>query len=425
MDKKLTEDELYKLNPFKESYCDSNYRACVGNNSGISPNFRDCIIIDGYKASVDNLFKNMVKKSIWIDIGVYPFIFDCRHSIELSLKVIIKNLITIYKRKNNITTKNEYICKLERVCKQHDINSLYNELINFKDFKNELQDAFNQFVHFEDCIKDYCFDVDGDSFRYTYKRNLENINLSDIQIIDIGVLYWKYKNLMSFLDYMINQFSRQLNIDYSKTFTQSLSRKKIEELSLDLKDLNNWSKTETIQNKKILCLKYGISSTEFDKALKIIKSHYAFAVNIGLENKFKDLTEDFFCKIGKIYNMFLKKESAKLKNPNKVIDFTEIDKYSPLNKEYHDFCNKITATFSTDEKKIILTFYEITLHPIDGDYICEDIDYIFTTCEDDLDNDYISEKIDYLISGKKLREALLMCGQTTYLKWLDKYVQHD
>ena len=224
---------------------------------------------------------------------------------------------------------------------------------------------------------------------------------------------------------MINQFCRQLNIDYSKTFTQSLSRKKIEELSLDLKDLNNWSKTEIIQNKKILCLKYGISSTEFDKALKIIKSHYAFAVNIGLENKFKDLTEDFFCKIGKIYNMFLKKESAKLKNPNKVIDFTEIDKYSPLNKEYHDFCNKITATFSTDEKKIILTFYEITLHPIDGDYICEDIDYIFTTWENDLDNDYISEKIKYLISGKKLREALLMCGQTTYLKWLDKYIQHD
>ena len=98
MDKKLTEDELYKLNPFKEIYCNSNYRACVGNNSGISPNSRDCIIIDGYKASVDNLYKNMVEKNIWIDIGVYPFIFDCRHSIELSLKVIIKNLIIIYKK---------------------------------------------------------------------------------------------------------------------------------------------------------------------------------------------------------------------------------------------------------------------------------------------------------------------------------------
>ncbi|MGN1222799.1 MAG: hypothetical protein ACI4T1_01555 [Christensenellales bacterium] len=425
MDKKLTENELFKLNPFKERYFNSNYRACVGNNSGVSPNFRDCIIIDGYKASVEKLYQDMIEKTIWIDIGVYPFIFCCRHSIELSLKVIIKNLIIIYKRKNNIKTRNDYICKLERVCKQHNIYSLYNELINFKDFKNELQEAFDNFGHFEDCIKDYFFDVDGDSFRYTYKRNLENINLSEIIIIDIGVLYWKYKKLMSFLDYMINQFSRQLNINYLQTYTQHLGRQKIEELSLDLKDLNKWSKTETIKNKNTLCLKYGISSTEFDKALKIIKSHYSFAVNIGLENKFKNLTEDFFRKIGEVYNMFIKKEAAKLKNSNIAIDITEIDKYSPLSEEYNNFCDKITKSLSADEKKIILTFYEVASRPMDGDYICEDIDYLFTTWEDNLDNDYVSEKIDYLISSKKLREALLMCGQTTYLKWFDKYIQYD
>jgi len=123
--------------------------------------------------------------------------------------------------------------------------------------------------------------------------------------------------------------------------------------------------------------------------------------------------------------MFLKKEKAKLKNPNKFIDVTEIDKYSPLNKTYLDFCNKITATLTSDEKKIILTFYKITSHPIDGNYICEDIDYIYTTWKNDLDNEYISGKLDYLIGSKKIREALLMCGQITYLKWLDKYVKYD
>ena len=424
MSEKLNEDELYKVNPFKESYFNSNYRACVGNNSGVSPNSRDCIIIEGYRASVEKLYKDMIKKNIWIDIGVYPFIFGCRHSIELSLKVIIKNLLIIYKRKNNISTRNEYICQLEKTCKQHNINSLYNALIDFKDFRYELKKAFDEFGHFEDCIKDYCFDIDGDSFRYTFKRNMESINLTDIRIIDIGVLYWKYKKLMSFLNYMINSFSRDLDINYSKTYTKNSSRQKLEDLSLELKDINKWSKKEIIENKKKLCLKYGISYTEFDKALKIIKSHYSFAVNIGLENKFKNLDETFFCKIGKIYEMFIKKEKAKLPNSKIAIDITEIDKFSPLSKEYFEFCDKIIGTFSVDEKKIILTFYEVTSHPIDGDYVCEDIDYLFTTWCDDFNNDYISQKIDYLLDNKKLREALVMCGQTTYLKWFDKYIKY-
>lgn len=62
MSEKLNEDELYKVNPFKESYFNSNYRACVGNNSGVSPNSRDCIIIEGYRASVEKLYKDMIKK---------------------------------------------------------------------------------------------------------------------------------------------------------------------------------------------------------------------------------------------------------------------------------------------------------------------------------------------------------------------------
>ena len=122
--------------------------------------------------------------------------------------------------------------------------------------------------------------------------------------------------------------------------------------------------------------------------------------------------------------MFIKKEKAKLPNSKIAIDITEIDKFSPLSKEYIEFCDKIIGTFSVDEKKIILTFYEVTSHPIDGDYVCEDIDYLFTTWCDDFNNDYISEKIDYLLANKKLRKALVMCGQTTYLKWFDKYIKY-
>ena len=423
MTNKLTDEELFTLNPFKDRISNTNYRACVGKNSGLSHNSRDCAIIDGYKENVDLLYKNMEKKNIWIDIGVYPFIFCCRHSIELSLKTILKNLMIIYKQKNNITTRNDYLCKVENVCKQHDIKSLYNELILFKEFQNEIKEELSKFNRLEQCIKDYYFDIDGDSFRYTFKRNLEKTNLEDVQIIDIGLLYWKYNKLMKFFDYLINSFSKQLLIDYTKTYTQHLSRSRLEKLSFDVKDISVWTKKEIIQNKKELCLKYQISSSEFDKALDKIKNNYSFCTNLGIEKKFKNLTEDFFVKLGDVYKWYIKKESSKLPTEEMGLDIFESDKYSPLSEAYFNYCLEKADSLSDEEKRIMLTFYEVTSTPIDGGYLCEDIDWLYNSWEEMLSDDcYIAEKIDCMICDKRLRKALEMCGQITYLQWFDKYV---
>ena len=337
---KLKEDELFKLDPFRKCISSLNLRACVGNNSGISPNSRDCSIVEGYKDSVELLYENIKNKNILTDLAVYPFIFCCRHSIELALKIVIKNLIIIYKQKNKIETRNEYICSIEQVCKKHDIQALYNQFVSFSEFKNEIREALSKFEYFEYCIKDYYFDIDGDSFRYTFKRNLENINLEDKYLVDLGLLYWKYKNLMNFFDYLINDFCKQLQIDYKITNTNNLSRKNIEKLSLELRDIFKWNKEEMKEQKKTLCKKYSISPTEFDKALDKIKKHYTFSLNIGVENKFKDLSEEFFNKIGDVYKMYLKKKAAELPIPNKssVISITELDKYSPLGQAYYEQC---------------------------------------------------------------------------------------
>ncbi len=423
MTHKITDEELFKINPFQDRISNTNYRACVGNNSGISPNSRDCAIIDGYKENVDLLYKNMVDKNVWIDIGVYPFIFCCRHSIELSLKIFLRNLMIIYKHKNSSQISDDYILHIEKICKSHDLESLYHELISFKYFQIELKDAFDEFTYFNECIQDYFFDLDGDSFRYTYKKNWKSINLADIQIIDVGVLYWKYKKLMPFLDYLINAFSKQLDKDYSKTHTQNLSRSRLENLSIDLKNIDHWSKDEIKQNREILCKKYQISSSEFDKALDKIKKHYSFSINIGVENKYKNISEDFFVKLGEVYKLYIKKESAKIPTEKIGLDITEVDEYSPLNEDYYNFCLKTANMLSVEERKILLTFYEVTSCPIDGEYLCEDIDWLYNSWEDNLsDDDYIAEKIDCMICDKRFRKALEMCGQTTYLKWFDKYV---
>lgn len=427
MSKKITDEEIYNLNPFFEKVSSIKYRACVGNNSGVAPNSRDCIIIDGYKESVDLLYESMVgklNKSIWIDTGIYPFLFNCRHSIELALKVFLKNLLIIYKNKNKIETSDDYINHIEQICKAHDLESLYKELINFKYFQLELKDAFNEFKYFKECVQDYFFDIDGDTFRYTFKRNWKTINFEDIEIIDVGVIYWKYKKLISFLDYLINSFSAKLNEDYSKTYTQNLSRSRLEKLSLDLKDINIWSKKELIENKKTLCEKYSISKSEFDKALKKINNHYSFCTNIGIEKKYKNLSEEFFIKLGEVYKWYIKKESAKIPTEKKGLNIFEIEKYSPLNKDYYNFCLEKAQSLTNEEKKVLLTFYEVISNPINGGYVCEDIDYLYDTWGENPEYEYVSKKIDYLVTSGKLREALIKCGQTTYLRWYDKYINY-
>lgn len=427
MEKKLTDEDLFKADPFKNPVSSIHLRACVGSNSGVSQNSRDCILIDGYTKTVDLLFADIKKKDLWIDEGVYPFVYCCRHSIELALKTVLKNLIIIYKCKNKILTRNDYICHVEEVCKKHDIQSLYNEIISFNDFQKEIKNELCHFIYFEDCIKDYYFDIDGDNFRYTFKRNLYDTNLQDITIIDIGLLYWKYKKLMVFLDQLINVFSSQLYTDYSKTHTSNLSRSQIEKLSLDLKGFLTLSEDDMKQLKLNLCKKYSISQSEFDKAVHLIKNHYSFSVNLGIENKFKDLSPTYFIKLGEIQKVQIKKDAAEKLLPGQMsIDITKLDDFSPFSKEYFYCRIQVANTLSENEKRATLTFYEVTSHPINGDYQCEDIDFIYNSWDtSSLNDDYIAEKIDCLLRNNRMEKALLKCGQITYLKWFYQYVHNS
>ena len=57
--------------------------------------------------------------------------------------------LIIYKQKNKIETRNEYICSIEQVCKKHDIQALYNQFVSFSEFKNEIREALSKFEYFE------------------------------------------------------------------------------------------------------------------------------------------------------------------------------------------------------------------------------------------------------------------------------------
>ena len=78
---------MEKRNPF-EFHDTDIYVACVGENGGTD----NCDIREGFKTSV-NIMINAVENGEYEDTLIYPVVYNVRHSIELSLKIIIEKII--------------------------------------------------------------------------------------------------------------------------------------------------------------------------------------------------------------------------------------------------------------------------------------------------------------------------------------------
>ena len=74
-------------NPF-EFHEEDTIIACVGDNGGTT----DEDIRNGFKRTVELLTESLKTGSEVEDLLVYPIVYNARHSIELSLKNVIKML---------------------------------------------------------------------------------------------------------------------------------------------------------------------------------------------------------------------------------------------------------------------------------------------------------------------------------------------
>ena len=81
-------------NPF-EFHEEDGIIACVGNNGGTT----DEDIRNGFKRTVEILIKSLKVSQEVEDLLVYPIVYNARHSIELSLKIVIKMLWEVERKK--------------------------------------------------------------------------------------------------------------------------------------------------------------------------------------------------------------------------------------------------------------------------------------------------------------------------------------
>lgn len=72
-------------NPF-EFHEEDGIIACVGDNGGTT----DDDIRNGFKRTVEILIKSLKVSQEVEDLLVYPIVYNARHSIELSLKLLLR-----------------------------------------------------------------------------------------------------------------------------------------------------------------------------------------------------------------------------------------------------------------------------------------------------------------------------------------------
>ena len=144
-------------NPF-EFHEEDTIIACVGDNGGTT----DDDIRNGFKRTVEILIKSLKVSQEVEDLLVYPIVYNARHSIELSLKIVIKMLWEL-ERKKKISHLVEFIVERKKKLHTHNIEELYKMACENKNIDRRIPAYFE---NIEDMIQFYYFDEEGDAGIY-------------------------------------------------------------------------------------------------------------------------------------------------------------------------------------------------------------------------------------------------------------------
>ena len=265
-------------NPFEFHESDL-YVACVGENGG-TDNFD---IREGFKSSVEIMIK-AVENGAYEDTMIYPVVYNIRHSIELSMKIVIEYLLYMYEFRNASFSPED-----KKKIYTHDIETLDEIIQKYYSFDHRIKEKYDK-VH--PYLNDYYFDKKGDVFKYETDHNGKpHLIKLGISSISYDVLKRKYNEMMSLFDNLIFEVM-YLCKEYSMgTFTKHLSREDIRDIAKMLPLRKNWCNDEFSIVKEEIKKKYSIGSKEFSDALNIIQNHCEFCTYIGMEIKIGAIEE--------------------------------------------------------------------------------------------------------------------------------------
>jgi len=259
----------------------THWNACVGNNG--SPSYRT------YAKGFANAAVILINDAIVtrdVDQQIYPICFNMRHAVELSLKYQILMLESI---------RSESSIGQFDSAGSHDVGNIWEYCKKSAKLKDK---RFGNLLNgLDGYIKDIAeIDPTGQTFRYPL--NKESIkHLVDVSVISIVRLKRKFEHLIEKLDELYDLTNCLIEEYAQDTYTKSLSRKDIEEISNALPEISLWSCESFNKIRDDIKNKYSIGSRELSECLNSIKLHREFSKPLGIKIPLKSCTEEDFIRL--------------------------------------------------------------------------------------------------------------------------------
>lgn len=363
------------------------YNACVGENGGASIR----TYASGYKESTAILLKKALRNSAYLDILVYPIVYNARHYIELSLKSTIEYLDFFNKK-----LKPEHNAK---ALKTHSLKNLMNEVKTLSAVELRYKEIVKSIDKF---VSDY-YEIDdsAETFRYPYSHDGKEMHLKDQECINM-------KDVAKHFPKMVKKFERldAINIclfnEYRVgTVACGLPRDVLQQIAKKLPALpwNRESHFDKIAEE--IKTQYSLSSVQFSKIIDKIKNHREFSSYFGNEIAVEDISVKRLRYFRKVYEDF--------RNNKLPIDF----------ENYSIEVNRLSKKFTLKELATIAALREIGSY---SGYLSEDYDFV--------KKKRLNESKDIilrfeLLQNKRtliyIKEGLKKTGQLTLMQALTDY----
>ena len=394
-------------NPF-EFHEEDAIIACVGENGGTT----DEDIRNGFKRTVELLTESLKDGQEVEDLLVYPIVYNARHSIELSLKIVIKMLWEI-EGKKRIKYSDEIIAERKKKIHTHNIEELYKMACENKNIDRRSPAYFE---NIEDMIRFYYFDEEGDAFKYELnKENQPHMIKNKISHISIVLLETEFKEVMEKFDELIC-FLRNCMDEYSLgTFTKNLSRTDIWDISKRLPDYEEWRTEKFREIKEEIKQEYHLGSKEFSEAVNLIKKNRFFSENIGCEKIFGTITQEELKEYASLVKYYFEKNKFKEGNVTEWYKLDGVQQNAEILKKY--LSNSSMETLNT-----LLCFYDMSNSSLAVEKLEDVYEYIVGSSFDEM---YIIRKLKQKNACLRIINGMKKCGQVTYAKQLQAALKEE
>ena len=394
-------------NPF-EFHEEDAIIACVGENGGTT----DEDIRNGFKRTVELLTESLKDGQEVEDLLVYPIVYNARHSIELSLKIVIKMLWEI-EGKKGIKYSDEIIAERKKKIHTHNIEELYKMACENKNIDRRIPAYFE---NIEDMIRFYYFDEEGDAFKYELnKENQPHMIKNKISHISIVLLETEFKEVMEKFDELI-YFLRNCMDEYSLgTFTKNLSRSDIWDISKRLPDYEEWRTEKFREIKEEIKQEYHLGSKEFSEAVNLIKKNRFFSENIGCEKIFGTITQEELKEYASLVKYYFEKNKFKEGNVTEWYKLDGVQQNAEILKKY--LSNSSMETLNT-----LLCFYDMSNSSLAVEKLEDVYEYIVGSSFDEM---YIIRKLKQKNACLRIINGMKKCGQVTYAKQLQDALKEE